>query len=116
MSSRKLRKQLNNILKEKGWGKLYTCHKRQAFKSLTSDALRSMILFFENVKPGLQVNEWGINHTVIEDPVPVWCNVSHGGFYYKIDQIKYTNNYHSCGCGDYSCFAKNYFIRSIDNA
>lgn len=119
MGNHKLRKQLGKILKEKGYGRLYTCNKRHAYKWLPSHRLRSMIAFLTEVKPGMKVNEWGINQVVSEEPIPLWrdskqgwSSMTYGGLYGEIDQVKYESGYLSCGCGAYACFAWNNEVRS----
>lgn len=110
MSSRKLRVQLSKLLKERGYGKLYTCPRHQALKNLRSYELRNMINFLLCVKPGDVVYEWGYNRTVAKEPAILWNSakgyrrITRGGFWCGVDQIQYTDGTNSCGCGSYECF------------
>lgn len=110
MSSRKLRVQLSKLLKERGYGKLYTCPRSNAFKWLSSSKLRDMINFLTIVKPGDIVYEWGCNHIVAKEPEVLWNQagiygrLKRGGVYCGIDQVEYTDGSYSCGCGSYECF------------
>lgn len=123
MSSRKLRVQLAQLLKEKGYGKLYTCPRNQALRTLRSYELRDMINFLLSVKVGDVFYEWGYNRIVAKEPICFWKapikkykkhnvstrgnGITKGGVYCGVDQIEYTDGVYSCGCGSYDCFKSN---------
>lgn len=113
MSSRKLRVQAAKLLKEKGYGKLYTCPRRQALKKLRSYELRDMINFMVAVKVGDVYYERGFNRIVAKEPDIFWHkankykDITRGGVWCGVDQIEYTDGVLSCGCGSYDCFKSN---------
>ena len=92
MGNSALRRQLGKILKEKEYGKLYTCSKWVVRKHLKADRMRNLISFLTKVKVGMKVSEWGINHIVEEEPYPVWLTkvdiIPYGGFYDRASQVK----------------------------
>lgn len=110
MSSRKLRKQLSQILKQKGYNKLYSCPKRIAYRRLDSNSLRYMINALTKIKIGDKTHQWGVNQIVVQEPKPIWYDCQywmghgHGKYLGEISQALYASGQLSCGCGDFNCF------------
>lgn len=114
MSSRKLRKQLNQILRSRGLARPYSGPKLKAFKWLDSARMRDMINYLQ-IPVGTITHEWGVNQVVSEAPkVYFWDMTLRSrrgdkkiGAVTQEIEVKYQSGYLSCGCGAWACWLSN---------
>jgi|GEM_PF-5344679 len=114
MGNHALRKELNSLLKENNYPRLYSCNKRKAWKWLDSSSMHNMILFLKNVKIGTETHDYGVNQRVASPVNITYISCSSGKIASQVDQVIYESGYWGCGCGSYACFTYENTLKSKD--